>query len=156
MADEKLVRAQKVFNTMCETFSANEWYYTKDEESLSIEFKVKGDDLPMEFTVKIDAKRQLIILLSQLPFTVPEDKRLDVAIAVSVVNNKLADGSFDYDIATGTLLFRMTSSFMESDIGNDLFMYLMVCSSNTIDDYNDKFFMLSKGMMSIQDFISEK
>ncbi|MGN0114783.1 MAG: hypothetical protein ACI396_05610, partial [Acutalibacteraceae bacterium] len=135
MADEKLARAQKVFNTMCETFSSNEWFYTKDEGSLSIEFKVKGDDLPMEFNVKIDAKRQLIMLLSQLPFTVPEDKRLDVAIAVSVVNNKLADGSFDYDIATGTLLFRMTSSFMESDIGNDLFMYLMICSSNTIDDY---------------------
>lgn len=154
MADEKLERAQKVYGTLCSTLDSHEWHYKKDEEKLSIDCGAQGEDLPMEITIKVDAERQLIMLLSHLPFVISEDKRLDVAIAVSAVNNKLVDGSFDYDIADGHMFFRMTSSFIESEIGNDLFTYMLMVSCHTIDEYNDKFLMLGKGMMSIEDFIS--
>lgn len=154
MADEKLERAQKVYGTLCSTLDSHEWHYKKNEEKLSIDCGAQGEDLPMEITIKVDAERQLIMLLSHLPFVISEDKRLDVAIAVSAVNNKLVDGSFDYDIAAGHMFFRMTSSFIESDIGNELFTYMLMVSCHTIDEYNDKFLMLGKGMMSIEDFIS--
>lgn len=154
MADEKLERAQKVYGTMCSTLDSHEWHYKKDEEKLSIDCGAQGEDLPMEITIKVDAERQLILLLSHLPFVISEDKRLDVAIAVSAVNDKLVDGSFDYNIADGHMFFRMTSSFIESEIGNELFTYMLMVSCHTIDEYNDKFLMLGKGMMSIEDFIS--
>lgn len=154
MADEKLERAQKVYGTLCSTLDSHEWHYKKDEEKLSIDCGAQGEDLPMEITIKVDAERQLIMLLSHLPFVISEDKRLDVAIAVSAVNNKLVDGSFDYNIADGHMFFRMTSSFIESEIGNELFTYMLMVSCHTIDEYNDKFLMLGKGMMSIEDFIS--
>ncbi len=154
MADEKLERAQKVYGTLCSTLDSHEWHYKKDEEKLSIDCGAQGEDLPMEITIKVDAERQLIMLLSHLPFVISEDKRLDVAIAVSAVNNKLVDGSFDYDIADGHMFFRLTSSFIESEIGNELFTYMLMVSCHTIDEYNDKFLMLGKGMMSIEDFIS--
>ena len=154
MADEKLERAQKVYGTMCSTLDSHEWHYKKDEEKLSIDCGAQGEDLPMEITIKVDAERQLIMLLSHLPFVISEDKRLDVAIAVSAVNDKLVDGSFDYNIADGHMFFRMTSSFIESEIGNELFTYMLMVSCHTIDEYNDKFLMLGKGMMSIEDFIS--
>lgn len=32
---------------------------------------------------------------------------------------------------------------------------MLVVSCHTIDDYNDKFFMLGKGMMSVENFISD-
>ena len=154
MADEKLERAQKVYATLCSTLDAHEWHYKKDEEKLSIDCEAQGEDLPMEITIGVDAKRQLVMLFSHLPFVISEDKRLDVAIAVSAVNDKLVDGSFDYNIADGHMFFRMTSSFIESEIGNELFTYMLVVSCHTIDEYNDKFLMLGKGMMSIEDFIS--
>ncbi len=154
MADEKLERAQKVYGTMSSTLDSHEWHYKKDEEKLSIDCGAQGEDLPMEITIKVDAERQLIMLLSHLPFVISEDKRLDVAIAVSAVNDKLVDGSFDYNIADGHMFFRMTSSFIESEIGNELFTYMLMVSCHTIDEYNDKFLMLGKGMMSIEDFIS--
>ena len=154
MADEKLERAQKVYGTMCSTLDSHEWHYKKDEEKLSIDCGAQGEDLPMEITIKVDAERQLILLLSHLPFVISEDKRLDVAIAVSAVNDKLVDGSFDYNIADGHMFFRMTSSFIESEIGNELFTYMLMVSCHTIDEYNDKFLMLGKGMISIEDFIS--
>ena len=95
------------------------------------------------------------MLLSTLPFNVPEDKRLDLAIAISQVNDVLVDGSFDYDVKRGRILFRMTNSFIESDIGNDLFDYLVGCSCQTIDEYNDKMMKVSLGIMSVEDFIKE-
>lgn len=154
MADEKLERAQKVYETLCATLDKHEWHYQKNEERLSIECGAQGEDLPMEITIRVDAERQLIMLLSHLPFIISEDKRLDVAIATSIANNGLVDGSFDFDITDGHMFFRMTSSFIESEIGNELFTYMLMVSCHTIDEYNDKFLMLGKGMMSIQDFIS--
>lgn len=154
MADEKLERAQKVYETLCATLDKHEWHYQKNEERLSIECGAQGEDLPMEITIRVDAERQLIMLLSHLPFIISEDKRLDVAIATSIANNGLVDGSFDFDITDGHMFFRMTSSFIESDIGSELFTYMLMVSCHTIDEYNDRFLMLGKGMMSIQDFIS--
>lgn len=154
MKDEKLVRAQKVYETLCATLDSHAWKYKKNEDCFSIECRAQGEDLPMEISIKVDPNRQLIILLSHLPFIISEEKRLDVAIATSIVNNKLVDGSFDYDITDGHMFFRMTSSFIESEIGNELFSYMLMCSCHTIDKYNDKFLMLSKGMMSIENFIS--
>ena len=156
MADEKLERAQKVYETMCNTLDSLEWNYQKNEENLSIRCGAQGDDLPMDISIRVDADRQLIILLSLLPFVVSEEKRLEVAIATSVANNGLVDGSFDFDVTDGHMFFRMTSSFIESEIGNELFAYMIMVSCHTIDDYNDRFLMLAKGMMTVQDFMAKE
>ncbi len=156
MADEKLEHAQKVYETLCTTLDSLEWKYQKNEENLRIDCGAQGEDLPMEISIRVDADRQLIILLSHLPFVVSEEKRLEVAIATSVANNGLVDGSFDFDVTDGHMFFRMTSSFIESEIGNELFTYMIMVSCHTIDDYNDRFLMLAKGMMTIQDFMAKE
>lgn len=151
---EKLVQAKATFATLCSTLENEDWHYTKDEQALTIECSARGEDLPMELTVKVDADRMLIVLLSRIPFAIQEDKRLDVAIAVSAVNNRLVDGCFDYDVTSGKMFFRMTNSFIDSKIGEDVFTYMLYCSCQTIDDYNDKFLMIAKGMLSIRQFLS--
>lgn len=156
MADEKMVRAQKTYETLCATLDSHDWHYKKNEKHLSIECGAQGEDLPIEIKIRVDPSRQLIVLLSHLPFIIPEDKRLDVALATSLVNNHLVDGSFDYDITDGQMFFRMTNSFIESEIGNELFTYMLMVSCHTIDDYNDKFFMLGKGAISMEDFMTEE
>ena len=133
----------------------HDWHYEKDEENLEIECGARGEDLPMDIRIIVDADRQLIILLSVMPFVAPDTKRLDVAIATSIVNNKLVDGSFDYDVTSGHMIFRMTSSFIESEIDSEVFTYMLMVSCHTIDEYNDKFFMLGKGILSINQFLEE-
>ncbi len=156
MADEKMARAQKVYETLCATLDSHKWNYQKNEEKLSINCEAQGDDLPMQINVSVDANRQIIMLLSHLPCVIPEDKRLDAAIATSIANHGLVDGSFDFDITDGHMFFRMTSSFIDSEIGNELFTYMLMVSFHTIDAYNDKFLMLGKGMMSIEDFMAKE
>lgn len=151
--DTKLMRAKQVYNAICAAMDKENWKYTKREEDLVIETGAQGDDLPMELNIHVDAQRQLIMLLSRLPYAIPEDKRLDIAVAVSIINNKLVHGCVDFDLAKGTLYFRMTNSFMDSILGADAFKYLLYCSCQTIDDFNDKLLMLSKGIIDIPKFM---
>ena len=153
---DDIERAKKTFSTLCAYLDEVECPYEKNDEKLSISFTTAGDDLPIKIRVIVDSKKQLISLFSQIPVVVPEEKRLDLAIAVTVANNSLVDGCFDYDLSEGYIVYRMTSSFIESEIGRDLFEYLMIVSCQTVDEYNDKFLMLSKGLMSIEDFISKE
>lgn len=153
---KKLKNAKNVYNTLCEMLDDIKFHYEKHEEDLVVTFTVTGDDLPMRFVLNVDAERELIRLISPIPVVFEGEKRLDGAIATCQVNYRLADGSFDYDYKAGKILFRMTSSFMDSLISKDLFEYMVAVSSHTIDEFNDKFLMLAKGALSVKDFFPKK
>lgn len=156
MSEEKLDQARKNYLTLCSALDDHDWHYKKDDSKLKIECGAQGDDLPMDISIRIDSDRQLIVLLSHLPFVVSEDKRLDIAVATSVINYKLVDGSFDFDIEDGHMFFRMTSSYRESKLAKEVFFYMLMCSCQTIDVYNDKLLMLAKNMLSLEDFINKE
>ena len=152
--EEKLAKAQEVFATLCQTMDDNDWEYTKNEEKFSIDASAEGEDLPVDLRITVDSERELVYILSYLPFSVSEEKCLDAAIAVSAVNNIVVNGCFDYYMNTGDILFRITNSFADSIISKRVFEYMIWCACQTVDDYNDKLFMLSKGMISVDQFIS--
>lgn len=155
MADEKnLMLAQQVYKTLCEAIERREWTYDKDEEKLLVHFGVNGDDLPMRFILIVDADRQLIRLMSPMPFKMSEDKRMEGALATCAASFGMVDGSFDYDLSDGEIVFRMTASFRESVIGDGLFQYMISCSCAMVDKYNEQFLALDKGVLSINDFLS--
>lgn len=154
MDEESKTLAAKIFNNLCSTLDKREWKYSTFPEDMVISFKVGGEDIPMDFVIHIDADRQLLRITSPLPFKVAEDKRMDLAIAACVASFGLADGSFDFDMAEGLIAFRLTATFRDSKIGDELFDYIIGCSCATVDKYNDRLFALSKGMLSIEEFIS--
>lgn len=157
MADEnKKNLAKEVYNTLCGAIEKREWNYEKDEEKLVVHFGVSGDDIPMQFILVVDEDRQLIRLMSPMPFKMSENKRMEGAIATCVASFGLADGSFDYDLAEGRIVFRMTASFRESVIGEGLFQYMISCACAMVDEYNDQFLAIDKGLMSINDFIAKR
>ena len=153
MADMK--KAKEVFDTLTRMLDGIGWHYDKHEEKLLVKSGVRSEDFPIEFIVVVQPENEVVQFLSRLPFEMSEEKRIDGAIAVCVANNGLRDGSFDYDISDGTIIFRLTSSYRESTLGEKLFEYMIMLSSNIIDQYNDKFFMLSKGMMTLQQFMEQ-
>lgn len=155
MAEEiKMELAKEVYAGLCAALDRREWRYEKEEDKLLVHFGVRGDDIPMNFIIIVDAERQLIRVMSPLPFKFGEEKRIDGAIATCAASYGLADGSFDYDITTGAVVFRMTATYRESKLGDGLFQYLISCSSAVVDEYNDKFLAVDKGIISIEDFIA--
>ena len=129
--------------------------YEKTPEKMSVHFKMSGDDIPVEIVAAIDAERELIRAFSPLPFTFSEEKRIEGAIATCQANYRLVDGNFDYNMRDGRIIFRMTSSYTQCLISKELLTYMIACLCYTVDDYNDKFFMLNKGSISIEEFFKK-
>ena len=154
MADNKTMLAQQVYGKIISALDSRNWTYSRKDEQLTVRFDVSGDDFPMSMIMAVDTDRQLIRLLSPLPFKISEDKRMEGAVATCVASFGLPDGSFDYDITDGTIGFRLTYAFHDSVIDEELLQYMISWSLAVIDKYNDKFFAIDKGYLSLQDFIA--
>lgn len=159
MADAaKIEKAREVQSTLRSFLDKVDFTYSVDEEEeengkFILRLTINGDDIPMNFIYIIDAERELISVYSPMPFKVPEDKRMDMAVAICVGTWGLNDGSFDYNILKGSISFRQTVSYANSQVGEALFFYLVKRGSDIVDQYNDRFLALTKGTMSLDQFI---
>ena len=153
MDEKALQEAKKMYEAVCAMLDARGWHYEKVEEKLMVRFDATGQDLPMTFIIRIDAERMLVVLTSLLPGPFPQALRDVGAIATSQINYKLADGSFDYDMRDGTVYFRLTSSYRSSLISQTALEYMFECTLFTVELYNDKLFMLSKGLIDLDKFL---
>ena len=154
MADVNMEKAKQVYEAIIAMLDKRNWSYDRHDEDLVISSGVKGDDLPINFILAVNAKNQVVSFLSRLPFTMSEEKMVDGAIACCIANNRLVDGSFDYDVTNGNITFRLTTCYRDSDISESVFEYMIMVASMTVDNYNDKFLMISKGMMSVDQLLN--
>lgn len=154
MADQKnLELTKRTYDTLCATLAERQWKFRRDDEKLEIEYVVNGDDMPMRFFIRFDAERALMRVFSPMPLTVKEDKRLEMAVAISMINNRLADGCFEMDITDGELRFRVCSCFCDSVLSPEVFLYFVQMSIKVVEIYNDKLYMLATGMISLEKFV---
>ena len=145
-------RAMKIYGDICDVLDAKGWNYTRRDDDLAIVLSVRGNDLEMDLLIRVDSERQLVSIVSPMPFAMSDEKRIDGAIATCAATYKLADGSFDYDVTSGKIYFRLTSTYRGCDIGEGLLEYMVDVSLSTIDVYNDKFMALNKGYIDIKSF----
>ncbi len=154
MADEKDMRlARTVYEGMCAALTEKEWKFKRFDDDLTVSLAIRGHDIPMDVILMVRPEAQVISLFSPMPFGMSEDKRVDGAVAVAVANYGLVNGTFDYDISDGEIRFRMVQSYRESILGAEVYNYMLLVSMHTVDKYNDRFMMLSKGMIDLEKFI---
>ncbi len=156
MAEVNMTKAKAVYSKILKMLDSKDWKYERHDEDLVIKSGVRCEDLPVEFIIRVLPEPEVVQFVSPMSYKVPEDKRLEGAVAVSVANYGLINGSFDYDVADGEIRFRLTSSYLDSEIGEGLLEYMMMVGVTTTDRYNDKFFMLTKGMLTLQQFIEQE
>ena len=155
MANEetKAVLAQKAYSDLCTHLDAMDLKYTRRDEDKVITLTLHGDDLPMEILLLVKEAPGVISLISPIHPKAPEDKRIETAVAVNVANYGMIFGSFDYDISDGDIHWRAVLPYINTTITKEQVEYLVLVSAHTIDNYNDKFLMLNKGMMTLEQFI---
>lgn len=156
MAMNKKKAAKTMYATLCKALDARNWKYKKLEEKLGVSFGVNGDDLPMDFFIFVDEDRQLLRLMSPMSFKMKEDKRVEGAVVTCAANYGMADGSFDYDLTDGKIVFRMVHTFRESLIGEEAVQYIISCACTMVDEYNDRFMAVNSGYLSMADFLEKE
>lgn len=131
--------------------------YTVEERTNArthIRIHFTGEDIPMTLHIILRTDRQIVSVLSVMPFKISETYRNDAAIAVTAANHGLIDGSFDLNMQTGEIRFRLTSCFIGTVLSEDLYAYLMYVSAETIDRYNDRFRDLNDGKLDLEGFLA--
>ena len=156
MADVNYTAAARAFNRIDAYMKAKDWKYDKDVEEFRFTYQVGGDDLPMRFTLFVDAEREMIRSLSFLPFDFAEDKRIEGAVAVCVANYGMVNGCFAYDISDGTVFHKLAVSYKDTEVTDEMITYIMGLGMAMVDKYNDRFFALNKGYISIADFMKDE
>lgn len=139
--------ARNVYESVMKMLDKHNFNYKRDDDNLVINIKMHGDDIPMDFTLKVDQKRDLVIVSSMLPFKFNMDRVVAGAVAVCNINYLLADGSFDLDVRDGELSFKLTSSYKDSLLSEESLEYMFGIACGTVDKYNDKLLLISEGHM---------
>ena len=107
----------------------------------------------MTLHIILRSDKQIISVISPMPFRMKKEMIPDAALAVAAANHGLIDGSFDLNLYTGEIRFRLTSCYRGSLLSEELFSYLMFISAETVDQYNDRFQGLNDGTLDIQEFL---
>lgn len=129
--------------------------YTVEEQTEArthIRIHFTGEDMPMTLHIILRTDRQIVSVLSVMPFRISAEHLNDAAIAVTAANHGLIDGSFDLNMQTGEIRFRLTSCFIGTVLSEELYAYLMYVSAETIDRYNDRFRDLNDGSLDLEGF----
>ena len=150
---QELRQAKTVFATLCEMMDSKGWSYDAVEEELKVLTGASGEDLPIHIRIHVEPERQLVTFLSALTFPIEDGHTIDTALAVTAINYKLVDGSFDYNPLSDSLFFRLTTSYRDSLLGHDLFEYMLYIVCRTVDDYNDKLEKIANGSMQLTELV---
>ncbi len=146
-------QAIRAFEALKAWLDENEWDYQAEKEKLKITTGGVGEDLQIDIRLIINPERGDVKVLSPMPFNVPEKKRSDIAFSVGLVNDTILAGSFDYDIETGSIWYRHTTSYADMDVAPVVYERLLRDSVKAIDLFNDKFLMIGKGMYTIKQLL---
>ena len=145
--------ARQLYENFCAYMDSHNWTYNKHDAELFIDCEVTGEDIPFTFHVRIDEKLKILCVFTTLLPTIPEDKRLEVAVAVNTINMRTLDGGFDFGFNNGILVYRITTSYRNTVITPTIMGHMIGISGHYVDKYNDKFADLVSGKMSIDEFI---
>lgn len=151
MAENNETFARDNFKACCAYLTKTDWKYDPDEEKLVIHTGARGDDLPMDLILDFDVDRNILMVLSRLPFRFSEEKRMEGAVACSILNDALAVGNFDYDLTDGSVCYRSTTCFEGITLTDAIFEFMIHFTCGVVDKYNDKLLMVDKGMLSIDE-----
>ena len=123
------------YETLCSAMERNDIHYERDDDNLCVKCSVSGEDIQINFAFVINPSKMLITLYSPIPVKVRKEKSADIAIAVCMINTSLTDGGFCFDTSDGSVFFKMTSSFCDTNVTEELFEYMLSVAADTIDDY---------------------
>ena len=158
VSPERMQEAKAVFESLVNHLNNIHLNFAQEEleDRFVIRFNMSGDDIPMRFFLYVNPNQRIITLHSPQPVTFPADK-LDIGCkAICAINYRLSDGDFQIDIRDGEVLFNMSNSYADSLISDEVFNYMLGMSINMVDEFNDKLLMLSKGLISLEQFIKSE
>lgn len=139
MADKnEMISANRVYGSLLNIVRKNKYDFDDDEEIMTVNFDVKREASFIPFTITIDAERQLIRLYSPLDVQIDENNRFESCVNICRCSCELDMGSFDYDLYSGSIEFRMATSFNGSLISDKQIENMISYTCGVVKKYTDR------------------
>ena len=155
MKDEAMtLKAKAVYQQLKDALDRKGWEYRAVDEDLVIVSDYTGEDVPIRFLFRVDKDRQCLTFHTSEFATFEQKDYLDATLAICVANHGMTFGHFDFDMTKGSVFYTMSNSFVGADLGEEFFLAMLATAVITVDRYNDRFIMLSKGLIDFKQFVS--
>ncbi|WP_418818240.1 hypothetical protein [Pseudoruminococcus massiliensis] len=139
MADKnEMISANRVYGSLLNIVRKNKYDFDDDEEIMTVNFDVKREKNFIPFTITVDAERQLIRLYSPLDVQIDENNRFEACVNICRCSCELDMGSFDYDLYSGSIEFRMATSFNGSLISDKQIENMISYTCGVVKKYTDR------------------
>ena len=155
MEELSMRKARSVYRKLTEAIAENGWKYKADDDKLIMVYGIKSEEKeePVNFIVKVDAERQLILLETRPIITFNADVLISAAEAVCTANVILADGCFDLKLKSCELIYRQALSFRSStNLSVGAIKYLLSYSVFAVNSFLGKLKLVNDGKISGAEF----
>jgi len=106
----------------------------------------------MELVVLVDAPMSVIHVHRRLPFKVCGARRLDMATAVTYITSQADEGHFVYDVSAGTVDYRATGFYEDSQAAVNSFLQLAQLAQEQEKAYLEPLRQLNDGELTLRSF----
>lgn len=153
MEDENRLIAEETFDTLCGTLDEMNWNCDIDREKLQIATRIKSDGLPFNLRMVMDVEREFMLLYATFDFNIPVDKIAECALCLCMINDNLVDGTFDLNVTSGRLRFRMSLSFRDGLVSAESCGGFLALAVHIINEYSEKLQMAAAGQLSAAEML---
>lgn len=144
----------KTYENVRAAFNKNNIFYETEYDNTSITAILKCNRFNVKLNVALDFEANIISFQFLLPFIVFEKSIEEIQYAICRINEQLNNfGSFNLSIYAKNINFRVMSVLCENcAFSVNSVEYTIFKSLNIIANYIDNLFMLSRCMMTFEEF----
>lgn len=145
---------EKVYAALKAALDEIGWHYDSKDDIQLIISGFRGDDLPIDVKIGTIPEIDTLRYTSVLPFDVPENKQLELLVALNASNRVIKDGYFALNPENNVIVFYLTTCYMDSTVGKGLFIHYLKMLCSTVDHFNDKLLALAQGEIGLKEYLN--
>lgn len=151
MAEVNMELAKSVYETVCTALDNMGFKYERHDDDLVVSLGYGGKDMNHDMLIIVDAQREVVQVIEQLPVRMNAEKATEIACAVCYANRFIVCGKFTYDMEE-EIRFKVAQIYDGSLIGPETIKRMVVALAITVEEYDDKFMALNNGYLKAEDF----
>ncbi len=124
----------------------------KQRNKLLFNCRLKEDIMPCSLYVAIEETRQRVRAVCYVPFRFSEDMYIDGCKATSFINLNLPNGAFCLDVTNGYLSFVISESYNNSPLTVQNVVEMINLLAAIVQRNKNKFELLARGSITIEEF----
>lgn len=148
-------RAKAAYKSICDFMDDAKLKYQKDDAENVAFVTITGEDFPVTLMFSVSEEKQRVETYSRMPFEIKKEKAVDLAMAIAAINNRIAYGKFVLYLDKDQLTYENSEYITDLEGFSAAYGRTLVAPAYSIvEEYNDKLYAISKGLMTVKDFLA--